>query len=95
MAGLQNKKNEWIPEVEPKPENGLKFRSFHEAYVFYKDYAKKSGFEVHKSTTIKMASGVGYSHKYVVCAKEGKKQRSLCLVLVMRKTVLKTVHRLV
>ncbi|KAL4580251.1 hypothetical protein LXL04_016437 [Taraxacum kok-saghyz] len=24
------------------------------------DYAKKSGFEVHKSTTIKMARGVGY-----------------------------------
>ncbi|KAL4562953.1 hypothetical protein LXL04_026984 [Taraxacum kok-saghyz] len=61
--------------VEPKPEDGLKFRSYHEAYVFYKDYAKKAGFEVRKSTTIKMASGVGYSHKYVVCAKEGKKAK--------------------
>ncbi|KAL4566359.1 hypothetical protein LXL04_030473 [Taraxacum kok-saghyz] len=39
------------------------------------EYAKKAGFEVRKSTSIKMASGVGYSHKYVVCAKEGKKAK--------------------
>ena len=75
MLGVPNKQKEWIPEVEPKPEKDLKFRSYHEAYVFYKDYAKKVGFEVRKSTTIKMASGVGYSHKYVVCAKEGKKAK--------------------
>ena len=69
MVGVQNKKNEWIPEVEHKPKEGLKFRSYHEAYVFYKDYAKIAEFEVRKTTSIKMASGVGYSHKYVVCAK--------------------------
>ncbi|KAL4567480.1 hypothetical protein LXL04_023065 [Taraxacum kok-saghyz] len=72
MIQLGTKKG-WTPEVEPKPKVGLKFRNYHEAYVFYKEYAKKAGFEVRKTTSIKMASGAGYSHKYVVCAKEGKK----------------------
>ena len=41
--GAKKKKNEWIPEVEPKPETGLKFRSYHEAYVFIKIMQRKQG----------------------------------------------------
>ena len=59
MVGEQNKQKEWTPKVEPKPKIGLKFRNYHEAYVFSKDYAKRGGFEVRKNTSIKMARCYG------------------------------------
>ena len=57
MLGEQKKQKEWIPEVEPKLKEGLKFRNYHETYAFYKEYAKRAWFEVCKSTSIKMARG--------------------------------------
>ncbi|KAL4576152.1 hypothetical protein LXL04_012241 [Taraxacum kok-saghyz] len=41
----------WTPCVEHKPYKGQLFPSFEDAFGFYKEYARKSGFEIRKATT--------------------------------------------
>ncbi|KAL4554150.1 hypothetical protein LXL04_037305 [Taraxacum kok-saghyz] len=49
----------WRPLVEVKPYVGQLFSSFEEAFDFYKDYARKSGFEIRKATTEVSRNGSG------------------------------------
>ncbi|KAL4573749.1 hypothetical protein LXL04_020566 [Taraxacum kok-saghyz] len=42
----------WTPLVDVKPYKGQMFPSFEDAFGFYKEYARKSGFEIRKATTV-------------------------------------------
>ncbi|KAL4566585.1 hypothetical protein LXL04_030703 [Taraxacum kok-saghyz] len=65
----------WTPLVEVKPYVGQLFGSFEEAFGFYKEYARKSGFETRKATTEVSRNGSGYSRRYIVCNKEGENKK--------------------
>lgn len=71
----------WIPEVEEryKPVEGTIFDSVAQALKFYKEYGRKGGFEVRKSTQkhvrVERDQSVGHviKLKYFVCSREGFK----------------------
>ena len=65
----------WTPCVEDKPYKGQLFSSFEEAFGYYKDYARKSGFEIRKATTEISRNGSGYSRRYIVCNREGENKK--------------------
>ncbi|KAL4565571.1 hypothetical protein LXL04_029673 [Taraxacum kok-saghyz] len=65
----------WTPCVEHKPYKGQLFPSFEDAFGFYKEYARKSGFEIRKATTEISRNGSGYSRRYIVCNREGENKK--------------------
>ncbi|KAL4556701.1 hypothetical protein LXL04_034858 [Taraxacum kok-saghyz] len=67
----------WTPLVEEKPYKGQQFASFESALSYYKEYGRKCGFEIHKATTEVSKSGGGYSHRYIVCNKEGENKKKV------------------
>ncbi|KAL4579766.1 hypothetical protein LXL04_015931 [Taraxacum kok-saghyz] len=46
-----------------------------DAFGFYKEYGRKSGFEIRKATTEVSKTGLGYSRRYIVCNKEGENKK--------------------
>ena len=76
----------WTPLVEVKPYVGQLFASFKEAFGFYKDYARKRGFEIRKATTEVSKTGLGYSRRYIVCNKEGENKKKVAYDSLKDKT---------
>ncbi|GER36027.1 FAR1-related protein [Striga asiatica] len=68
----------WIPQCHEsiKPYQGQIFRELHEAVNFYKTYALTVGFDVRHSTLAK-ARDKTVIWKYIVCSREGYKQRAV------------------
>ncbi|GER50739.1 FAR1-related protein, partial [Striga asiatica] len=67
----------WIPQCEDalKPHNGQRFRALSEAVEFYQLYASTVGFDVRHSTLVKAQRDKTILWKYLVCSREGYKQR--------------------
>ncbi|GER29065.1 FAR1-related protein [Striga asiatica] len=67
----------WIPECDDtlKPHNGQRFRSLNEAVEFYQLYASTVGFDARHSTLVKSRDNT-VLWKYLVCSREGYKQRA-------------------
>ncbi|KAL9668574.1 hypothetical protein QQ045_006110 [Rhodiola kirilowii] len=66
----------WIPKCpeEFKPRIGMVFQHVHDGIKFYKSYAYIAGFSVRLSTTSTRSDGV-LTHRYLVCSKEGFKEK--------------------
>ncbi|PWA96130.1 FAR1 DNA binding domain, Zinc finger, SWIM-type, MULE transposase domain, FHY3/FAR1 family [Artemisia annua] len=65
----------WIPDIPAgeKPAYGMMYHSLEQAYEYYKDYAKRAGFEVRLGTQYKYKDNKDNNAdiKYFVCSKEG------------------------
>ncbi|KAL9679734.1 hypothetical protein QQ045_017600 [Rhodiola kirilowii] len=71
-----NGRNCWIPKCpdELKPHVGRSFANLDKAVLFYKEYARIDGFVVRLATS--NSSGGIITIKYLVCQREGFKQKS-------------------
>lgn len=67
----------WTPICDEtlKPRLGQMFPTIDDAYDFYKEYGRKSGFDIRKNTSRKDKSGY-VLHKYYVCSNAGSYERS-------------------
>ncbi|RAL45081.1 hypothetical protein DM860_015487 [Cuscuta australis] len=65
--------NLFIPACpeEAKPKVGMVFQSLEDGFNFYKQYAALAGFDIRKSTNLKVLGVVVW--RYVVCNREGHK----------------------
>ncbi|CAH1453886.1 unnamed protein product [Lactuca virosa] len=54
----------WTPKTELKPFVGQLFRLYDDALSFYREYARKSRFEIRKGTTEQSKTGDGYSRRH-------------------------------
>ncbi|PWA53030.1 FAR1 DNA binding domain, Zinc finger, SWIM-type, MULE transposase domain, FHY3/FAR1 family [Artemisia annua] len=65
----------WIPDIPAgeKPAYGMMYHSLEQAYEYYKDYAKRTSFEVRLGTQYKYKDDKDNNAdiKYFVCSKEG------------------------
>ena len=65
----------WIPDIPvgEKPAYGMMYYSLEQAYEYYKDYAKRAGFEVRLGPQYKSVKNKAdnLDIKYFVCSKEG------------------------
>ena len=66
----------WTPKTELKPFVGKLFPLYDDALSFYREYARKSGFEIRKGTTEQSKTRDGYSRRYILCNREGKKKKT-------------------
>ncbi|PWA63248.1 FAR1 DNA binding domain, Zinc finger, SWIM-type, MULE transposase domain, FHY3/FAR1 family [Artemisia annua] len=65
----------WVPDIPvgQKPAYGMMYHSLQQAYEYYKDYAKRAGFEVRLGQQYKSNKNKhdNLNIKYFVCSKEG------------------------
>ncbi|PWA64724.1 FAR1 DNA binding domain, Zinc finger, SWIM-type, MULE transposase domain, FHY3/FAR1 family [Artemisia annua] len=65
----------WVPDIPvgQKPAYGMMYHSLEQAYEYYKDYAKRAGFEVRLGQQYKSNKNKhdNLNIKYFVCSKEG------------------------
>jgi hypothetical protein len=65
----------WIPDIPDgeKPTYGMMYHSLEQAYEYYKDYAKRAGFEIRlgQQYKSKKSKDDNVDLKYFVCSKEG------------------------
>ncbi|XP_021770614.1 protein FAR1-RELATED SEQUENCE 5-like [Chenopodium quinoa] len=68
---------EWIPSCsnELKPALGVKFNNVDEGLAFYKAYAYVAGFNTRKSTTRTEKGSKKLKMQYILCNKEGYKEK--------------------
>nr|KAJ0227397.1 hypothetical protein LSAT_V11C100041160 [Lactuca sativa] len=59
-------KTYWIPDVDMKPYKGQTFPTFEDGLTFYKDYARKSGFETRIRSTMTVKGVKGYTRRYII-----------------------------
>ncbi|PWA34696.1 FAR1 DNA binding domain, Zinc finger, SWIM-type, MULE transposase domain, FHY3/FAR1 family [Artemisia annua] len=65
----------WVPDIPvgEKPAYGMMYYTLEQAYEYYKDYAKRAGFEVRLGQQYKSKKNKNdnLDLKYFVCSKEG------------------------
>ena len=68
---------EWLPICpnELKPAIGMKFNNLEEGLEFYKRYAFAAGFNTRKCTTKRQRRSKELKSQYIVCNKEGYKEK--------------------
>ncbi|XP_021745537.1 protein FAR1-RELATED SEQUENCE 5-like [Chenopodium quinoa] len=68
---------EWLPICpnELKPAIGMKFNNLEEGLEFYKRYAFAAGFNTRKSTTKRQRRSKELKSQYILCNKEGYKEK--------------------
>lgn len=73
----------WTPVVpdNEKPVEKMLFDSLDQAFEFYSNYARKSGFEPRKSSENKGKHGV-ITRKYFLCSKEGQNPKTYANTLI-------------
>lgn len=68
----------WYPDIDigEKPDEGREFISIEQAYIFYKDYGKRAGFDVRKGGHYKPKSGEDPNLKWFLCSREGTNENA-------------------
>nr|KAJ0186552.1 hypothetical protein LSAT_V11C900498240 [Lactuca sativa] len=70
-----NRKTYWILDVDMRPYKGQTFPTFEDGLAFYKEYARKSGFETGIGSTKTVKGVEGYERRYIVCNRQGSKKK--------------------
>lgn len=85
----------WYPDVEEKPLVGTIYKNLEEAFLFYKEYSRKSGFACKKSSSWNPGKSKNPKNKYFKCNKEGVKYvkpATKAIEVAKANTIAKQIH---